>query len=167
MIGGSLPASERKTSTQVFNFKISFCSCFIDPLWLIYRWVRSGRLPLGGESTTYFLWFWPQWPATCCAGCLIVSWPWWQHSALPTSLLLWPAWCPHYWPRAALSSTLSSTYSWTDRWVSNGTVGHVRQLYLHSKKRQITTAEIIQMVYLNINSSVREFTDKSKSRRTS
>lgn len=38
---------------------------------------------------------------------------------------------------------------------------HVQQLYLHSRKRQ-TTAEIIELLDLNINSSVisRDFTDQ-------
>lgn len=102
---------------------------------LIPRWVGSEKLQPGGESTTYCLWFWLQRPATCCAGCLTASWPWWRHSAHPTSSVPWPAWCRHCWPRAARSSTRSSTSSWINRWVANSKTWHVQQLYLHGKKK--------------------------------
>lgn len=117
---------------------------------LIHRWVKSARQQPGGESTTYCLWFWPQQPATCCAGCRMVSWPWWQHLAHPTSSVLWPVWCLHCWPRAAQSSTLSSIYLWTNKWVDNmhvilwrwlnsksERIWHEQQLYLHSKKDKL------------------------------
>lgn len=135
---------------------------------LIHRWVRSERQQPGGGSTTYCSWFWPQRPATYCAGCLTVSWQWWQHSARPTSLVLWPALCPHYWLRAALSLTLSSTYLWINRWVSNvggwliskwqAQFDRYNSFIYTVRKRQITT-KILQI-------SRREFNDKLKSRRT-
>lgn len=60
------------------------------------------------------------------------------------------------------------------RWVNfkplfwkSKTVRHVQQVYLQGKKRRITTAEIIQMVFLNINPNILrwKFIDKSNWRR--
>lgn len=69
--------------------------------------------------------------------------------------------------RLSIFNVLLPKFSPSQSFENQGTVWHWQQLYLHGKKRQITSAEIIQMVYLNIISSVRrEFTDKSKSRRT-
>lgn len=105
----SLPGVTKHTVSSPHSL-----SPFISP---VSRWVRYVGQRRGGESTTSCSWCWLRWCAIYCAGCPTAWWPWWRRLAGPASSPPWPPWCPRSWPRAALSSTLSSTSSWTNRLV--------------------------------------------------